>query len=725
MSKGEFLSDGSAVGGRELQGIPLLRNDANLVSYYRMEGDATDSKGGNNGSVTGADFNSSYGKFGQGCRFDSSGDYISLSETGFEFERTDPFSISAWIYFTSSVTYPMIFSKMGNDGANWRGYEFYYYNNAGNGLSLDIYSSNSNYLTVGIGSPTLSTSTWYHVVTTYDGSSATTGVKFYVNGILQTNTLNTSNLSSTIVNNYTPLIGNRNFDPVNFNGYIDDLAIFSRVLAQDEVNLIYKGGNTKGYWKLNGNSNDSSSNANNGTNTDITWSDNGRFGQCASFNGTTSKIRLPNNTFNSSTYTVSVWFKTSYDNSSNMFLFSAWNLTGTAKGISMGVAATTHYIFIDNYINGTEHSLLSSVVNDDKWYNAVMVGDGSTNVYLYLNGVLIKYATDWHTQDYNATTYCRIGTRDSDGGTTDLDFYNGLIDEVIIESRAWSAREVRNYFNSRRMYAAIIKDGSSAEKAPGSAAHLLTLGINTDGVYWINLPTVGPTQVYCLLNSAWDGGGWMMMMKATRGTTFNYSSNYWTTVNTLNPTQTNLSDGDAKFNVMNYFPAKDMLARFPDVSDGGSITITNSGWTWLENDFNSGGTSRVVPINFFASPSSYSRYYSPTYGGSGNFIKDAKTYNGWSGTKFSSQVDIRFYGFNYINNPTYGFNAKVRWGFGWNENGEGLFPSSNVANIGSNDVSGGIGMDSSFGSYSAGDYIGCCQDNTGYNRSMRVEVYVR
>ena len=44
---------------------------------------------------------------------------------------------------------------------------------------------------------------------------------------------------------------------------------------------------------------------------------------------------------------------------------------------------------------------------------------------------------------------------------------------------------------------------------------------------------------------------------------------------------------------------------------------------------------------------------------------------------------------------------------------------------GSNDVSGGIGMDSGFGSYSAGDRINCCQDTTGINRSARVEIYVR
>jgi hypothetical protein len=44
---------------------------------------------------------------------------------------------------------------------------------------------------------------------------------------------------------------------------------------------------------------------------------------------------------------------------------------------------------------------------------------------------------------------------------------------------------------------------------------------------------------------------------------------------------------------------------------------------------------------------------------------------------------------------------------------------------GSDDVSGGIGMDSRYGNFSGGDLIGCCQDTTGINRSARVEVYIR
>lgn len=281
-----------------------------------------------------------------------------------------------------------------------------------------------------------------------------------------------------------------------------------------------------------------------------------------------------------------------------------------------------------------------------------------------------------------------------------------------------------------KVNSAWVKDGLTSATAGVSAAQLKSdFGYNTDGVYWINLPTVGPTQIYCIMNSAYDGGGWMMAMKATTGTTFSYYSNYWTTTNTLNPTDNTRNNADAKYNTFNYFKAKDLLAIWPDITTGTGGSITGQGvWTWLEDNFyyyfgNGYVNTNIELVNFFNSNIGIG--YAP--GGSGLFKKDAKTFSGWASGTFSSQVDIRFYGFNYVNNPNFNTAGAVRWGFGWNENGEGIYPSitQSTVYLGSNDVSGGIGMDAGFGSYSAGDKINCCNDTTGINRSARVEMYVR
>jgi hypothetical protein len=248
-------------------------------------------------------------------------------------------------------------------------------------------------------------------------------------------------------------------------------------------------------------------------------------------------------------------------------------------------------------------------------------------------------------------------------------------------------------------------DGLSAGTASTSAKAIKTAYPGSaDGIYWINIPGVGPTQTYCLMNSIYDGGGWMLALKAAQGTTFNYDANYWTTANTLNPTDVTRNNGDAKYDVMNTYAAKDMMALFPDIpnvsAESGSIDgLTN--WSWLQNNFN-GGTS-INAITFFSTATN-------------NFLGDAELFSG-KGTAFSGQTQVRFYGYNYtVNNG-----ARVRWGFAWNENGPGLFPNGDQ---GSNDVSGGIGM-GGYGSYSAGDRINCCQNSTGINRSARVEIYVR
>jgi hypothetical protein len=268
--------------------------------------------------------------------------------------------------------------------------------------------------------------------------------------------------------------------------------------------------------------------------------------------------------------------------------------------------------------------------------------------------------------------------------------------------------------NLQEMVANPDMDGSTAAKAAPNAKYLQNaFGNYNDGVYWINLPYIGPTQLYCLLSSTIDGGGWMMMMKATRGTTFNYSSTYWTAINTLNPSAYNRNDGDAKFDAMNYFYAKDMMALWPDIAsnygsgNGGSVNLVSSynNWCWLQNNFNNG--IRITPVDFFNSATKL-------------YFKDASTFSG-KGAPFSSQTDVRFYGYNY----TSGNGSNVRWGFGWNENGGGLYPNGVE---GSNDVTGGIGMTGVFSTgvnYSAGDQISCCQNGIGINRSARVEIYVR
>jgi hypothetical protein len=92
-------------------------------------------------------------------------------------------------------------------------------------------------------------------------------------------------------------------------------------------------------------------------------------------------------------------------------------------------------------------------------------------------------------------------------------------------------------------------------------------------------------------------------------------------------------------------------------------------------------------------------------------INGSMPFSGFNNTKFSDQGGFTFYGLNYTTNS----GSRVRWGFAWN----------NETDQGSNDVSGGLGMDAAYGNFSAGDRSNCCHRFLGINRSARVEVYVR
>jgi len=257
----------------------------------------------------------------------------------------------------------------------------------------------------------------------------------------------------------------------------------------------------------------------------------------------------------------------------------------------------------------------------------------------------------------------------------------------------------------------LIPDGSSEARAASSAKAIKQAYPNSpDGIYYINVPSVGVKQVYCLMDNKYQGGGWMLAMKATRGvspafaaTTFNFDANYWYTANTLNPNDVTRNDADAKYDIFNYFPATDLLALWPDIpnvgSESGSIdNLTN--WSWQQNSFNNGTATTL--ISFF--PSSPTQKTIET----SNNNTGTMSFNGF-GTPFSKQTGFTFYGFNYTANAA----TKVRWGFSWN----------NETNQDSNDVSGGIGMAS--GSYSAGDRQTCCPATSGINRNARVEMYIR
>jgi hypothetical protein len=294
-----------------------------------------------------------------------------------------------------------------------------------------------------------------------------------------------------------------------------------------------------------------------------------------------------------------------------------------------------------------------------------------------------------------------------------------------------------------------LNDGSTREKAAVSAVAIKKLTCtNKNGLYWI-LPKNGNTanakQIYCIMDDNFSsGGGWMLALKGAKNSSeFVFNSSRWTTDNVLNDTlQNHDAFTDAKYDIYNYYEAKECCAIFDKNDTNGELTYPDKpeyGYIWYAT-FNGG--SPISLLNFYTpiNNRNKSSYVYTSQNGNFNYVKKWMLDRGLLGTyilysyfiseivdvdckkksplnrkMFSHQEAFKAFGFNVI--PT-NWNHAVRWGATYNEN---TGPSDGLPNT--NDVSCGIGLQNR--NYSAGDAIGCCQSTAGTNASMGFKWFIR
>ena len=305
-----------------------------------------------------------------------------------------------------------------------------------------------------------------------------------------------------------------------------------------------------------------------------------------------------------------------------------------------------------------------------------------------------------------------------------------------------------------------IEDGKSRATAGISAFAIKNATCtNENGVYWIKNPATGiAKQVYCIMDSACYGGGWMLAMKGSNNSgIFSYSGaqdiqngtntnpklnqkyniiNHWETNSVVREDDLDYNSGkDAKYDIFNYFKVSQCLAIF-DKIDTGIENLNNYGWTWYEQNFYNKSLSLK---DFFATSRSQFTYYSSgDYDFVANYNKNTtpdKNYDAkyvrrimrnnkstfdeyiirpfYSNKIWSRQEEFKAFGFNII---PFGWNHKVRWGGTFNENPGGV-PDSN-------DVSGGIGV-SAF-NWNAGNTPTCCESAPGaVRKQMGFKWFIR
>lgn len=200
------------------------------------------------------------------------------------------------------------------------------------------------------------------------------------------------------------------------------------------------------YWRLEGNSNDVQGTYN-GTDTAITYSlANGKFGQGADFNGTTSKIStsLTINTY--SNLSISAWVNP--DNQNDGAVMFANDTPGFDNSLQMGVRPEVNAYGITKKFSmiyqrnsdATRHGVSDTAdIEASVWTNYVFTYDGS-NMKLYRNGLLVD--TTALSSAVFSSTAVTLGFNTGSGRCWD-----GKLDDIAIYSRALTANEAKEIYN--------------------------------------------------------------------------------------------------------------------------------------------------------------------------------------------------------------------------------------------------------------------------------------
>jgi hypothetical protein len=202
-----------------------------LVGWWSGEGNGSDSKGTNNGTlVNGAGY--SQGEVGRGFSFNGVNQFLKVPDAP-ELNPTAALTLEAWVYVEAypSIDIVAIMSKEDPNGVHQ--YQMTLWNTQGKWCFRPTIVVNGNAVYFP-GTTAVQTGRWYHLATTYDGTS----IKQFVNGIFD----GSAPASGSVATSTQPVrIGG---DEIGwfFNGRVDEASLYNRALSELEILSIYNAG---------------------------------------------------------------------------------------------------------------------------------------------------------------------------------------------------------------------------------------------------------------------------------------------------------------------------------------------------------------------------------------------------------------------------------------------------------------------------------------------------
>ncbi|WKX76712.1 LamG domain-containing protein [Zobellia laminariae] len=476
---------------------------AGLVAHYPLNGDAKDYSGNENHATinTATSDKDRFGKENGSYKFDGENQYIEIPDSDrLSISTTGKLSISVWMrpdalnFNTNSYIY-----WMGKGEHNQYEYAMRMYNkditrvqdkDRPNRISCYAWNLKGNLGAGSYAQETVVAKEWLHFVAIYNFNEDT--IQFYRNGVLMDTDSFEKDYHVTPRNGNAPFrIGIRSMNSY-FNGAIDDIKIYDKVLSQDDITALYGEepentddnqdddqsddqddaddagdtpvGPTAGlvaHYPFDGNGEDATDHNNHAA-----WvfanpakdrfnKDNGSF----HFDGKVQYIEIPDtddlSIATTGELTISVWMNP------DVLDFDNTEASGYVHWMGKGETGQHEYVFRMNNKNGNQPNRISSLVYNlsggsgtsayvqktvvpNEWIHIVAVyNKNKDTVKLYRNGELEGTSTfsKYSVNPENGWFSLRVGTRDFKS------YFKGSIDDLKIYNRALTNAEIASLYN--------------------------------------------------------------------------------------------------------------------------------------------------------------------------------------------------------------------------------------------------------------------------------------
>ena len=211
---------------------------SSLLAWYPFCGNTRDAgTRGHHGTNFGASLsNDRFGRSNNAYSFNGTGDYISIgdpSDNSFDL-LGKPFTISLWVKTKQTNLGPLV-TKQRNNFLNQSGdYNFDLEASTGKArMAMGFGGSGASK----VSSTAINNDVWRHLVAVYTKDS----IEIYVDGIKNTSGSNAISGPGSLSNSISSLLFGRGWLNAFFQGQMDDIGLFNRVLTPAEVKFLYQG----------------------------------------------------------------------------------------------------------------------------------------------------------------------------------------------------------------------------------------------------------------------------------------------------------------------------------------------------------------------------------------------------------------------------------------------------------------------------------------------------